>query len=331
MKFDVNSPGYVLVFAAVVSTLFTGAIMALQAVSEPAAEAARRLYEEKSLVTVFHLGGEEPLSDQRIRELYAEQIRPLDLPLVDPETGAVFNNPDPNAGPLRPRTFVARTAEGDIIGYALPVSGIGFWSQIDAYLAVTPDFETAIGIVVVRHQETPGLGGRITEPKWRQQFEGLKIGQPVEGQYVYIGGDEPGEDSPRHGRHVDAVTGATGTSTAVERFLNTDIERFRRAAQAAGLIRKEGDAQSSAGMSPEAELPIADCGLRIADSPDREQVGLDEASVVRGASGGRPLVRTASIDVSPSISARVLGLRRGIPVLDIEHWTFDIRAVSDHG
>ena len=41
------------------------------------------------------------------------------------------------------------------------------------------------------------------------------------------------------GRHVDAVTGATGTSTAVERFLNENIPAFRRAAKAAGLIGDE--------------------------------------------------------------------------------------------
>jgi len=240
MKLNVDSPGYVLAFAALVSALFTGAIMTLHAISEPAAEAARRLYQERSLVNVFQLGGDEPPGDARVRELYARHIRLLDAPLIDPETGLVFNDPNAPAGPTARKTYVATKGEGgEVIGYALPVSGVGFWSRIDAYLAVTPEFDKAIGIVIIRHQETPGLGGRITEPTWREQFEGLQIGQAVDGKYVHVGGDPPGDDSPRRGRHVDAVTGATGTSMAVERFLNESIPAFRRAAVAAGLIERK--------------------------------------------------------------------------------------------
>ncbi len=251
MKLNVNSPGYVLAFAAIVSTVFTGAIMTLQAVSEHAAVEAARLYTEKSLVEVFELGKDRPhpLSDEAVWRLYRQSIRPYDKPLRDPQTGIVFNDTDPNAGPLAPRTFVALAPgarpgdgkDGQVMGYALPVTGIGFWSRIDGYLAVTPDLSKVIGIVFVSHQETPGLGGRITEPRWRKQFEGLDIAPPGGGgKYIYVGGDKPeAKDSPKYGRHVDAITGATGTSTAVERFMNRDIEAFRRAAEAAGIIEKK--------------------------------------------------------------------------------------------
>jgi len=238
MKLNVNSPGYVLVFAAVVSTVFTAGIMTLHAVSESAATASAQLYEQKSLVDVFKLGANRELGDREIRDLYEQSIRQLDIPLVDPQTGKAFNSSDPNASPLSPRTYVARNSGGTIIGYAVPVSGIGFWSRIDGYLAVTSDFSTVIGIVFTRHQETPGLGGRITEPRWRKQFEGLDITLPgADKPSIYIGGDKPtSDDSPRHGRYVDAITGATGTSSAVNRFLNRDIEAIRRAAREAGLL-----------------------------------------------------------------------------------------------
>ena len=244
MKLNVNSPGYVLTFAAVVSTVFTGAIMTLHAVGERAAADAARLYQQKSLVEVFDLGKDKPrpLGDEQVRELYRQSIRPYDKLLRDPRTGIVFNDPDPNAGPLAPRTFVALSGGGggEILGYALPITGIGFWARIDGYLAVTPDLSKVIGIVFVRHQETPGLGGRITEPRWRGQFRGLDIAQPDDGgKYIYVGGDRPREkDNPRYGRHVDAITGATGTSTAVERFVNRDIDAFRRATEAAGSLER---------------------------------------------------------------------------------------------
>lgn len=267
MKLNVNSPRYVLVFAALVSTVFTAGIMTLHAVSESTATASAQLYEQKSLVEVFKLGAGEQLSDRKIGDLYERSIRQLDMALVDSQTGKVFNNPGPSAGPLAPRAFVATNPSGTIIGYALPVSGIGFWSRIDGYLAVTPDFSKVIGIVFTRHQETPGLGGRITEPKWRKQFAGLDITPPGAGRpSVYIGGDKPASDnSPAHGRYVDAITGATGTSSAVNRFLNRDIDAVRRAAEEAGLIgkkkQKQQDLLQSSQRTRRGERDIANRGL----------------------------------------------------------------------
>lgn len=253
MKLNVNSPGYVLTFAAVVSTVFTGAIMTLNAVSERAAADAALLYQQKSLVEVFDLGKDKPrpLGNEQVRELYRQFIRPYDKRLRDPKTGIVFN--DPNAAALAPRTYVAVAGGGEILGYALPITGIGFWARIDGYLAVTPDLSKVIGIVFVRHQETPGLGGRITEPRWREQFRGLRIApQAGGGKYVHVGGDRPREkDNPRYGRYVDAITGATGTSTAVEQFINRDIEAFRRAAEAVGIIGKREKRQQNLTQRPQ--------------------------------------------------------------------------------
>jgi hypothetical protein len=56
---------------------------------------------------------------------------------------------------------------------------------------------------------------------------------------VYINNVQPrGPDDPQAGRHVDAVSGATGTSTAVEAFTNTCIREYlSKAEQMAKTIR----------------------------------------------------------------------------------------------
>jgi Na+-transporting NADH:ubiquinone oxidoreductase subunit NqrC len=38
--------------------------------------------------------------------------------------------------------------------------------------ALDPDLETVKGIEVLDHAETPGLGGRMTEEKFKKQFVG---------------------------------------------------------------------------------------------------------------------------------------------------------------
>jgi len=235
MKVNVNKPAYVLVFSAAVSAAFTAAIMTLHALTAGAAERNARLYEQRSVVEVFGLGGAGRMTDEQVLRTYGRRVRQLDVPLRDPQTGTGFNDPGGGAGAAK--TLVARDADGRLLGYALPVWGIGFWARIDGYLAVTPDLKKVIGIVFLRHSETPGLGGRITEPAWRKQFRGLNVAPPAGGgRYIYIGGERPGsQGSGRFGRHVDAITGATGTSAAVERFLNERLAEFDRAAKAAGL------------------------------------------------------------------------------------------------
>jgi len=232
MKLNVNSPPYVLVFAAVVSALFTAAIMSLDAATGPIVRRNEKLFERKALVDVFGLGRPGDLSDDQITSLYERHVRPVEGTLRDPESGAEFERL------YKAVKTNAETGQVEVVGYAFPIRGTGFWARIDGYLAVTEDLNTIVGIVFIRHAETPGLGGRITEAKWRAKFKGLTVAPPGDGKtYVYIGGDRPsGPADPRHGRHVDAITGATGTSSAVSVFLNRRIAQFRRAADAAKLI-----------------------------------------------------------------------------------------------
>ena len=83
-------------------------------------------------------------------------------------------------------------------------------------------------------------GGRITERLWRDTFRKLDVSPPAAGgKYIYIGAQGPKD------RRVDAITGATGTSTALEGFLNRRIEEIHRAASAlagsAAPAAEEGD------------------------------------------------------------------------------------------
>lgn len=210
-------PAYVLLYAATVSLLFTAGIMTVYAITRPIVERNEQLFFQKAMVELFGLGDVDALSDREIAGLYEGYIGRYPK-LIDPQTG---------------RTFQVYTASGRdkrTIGYAFSVSGVGFWARIDGYLAVTPDLTKTIGITILRHQETPGLGGRIAERRQRRKFVGLDLTAPKgHGQTIYIGGEKPQQGSPRFGRHVDAITGATGTSQAVEKFLNEQIAAFRRA------------------------------------------------------------------------------------------------------
>ncbi|HAU36698.1 MAG TPA: hypothetical protein DCX07_03145 [Phycisphaerales bacterium] len=248
MKFNPNkSPAYVIVFAAIVSAAFAAAIMALHAAGAGAVRRNERLMEEKALVDLFGLADVRSLNDGEITRLVRTRIagyanagddpsdeRRREILLTDPQTGAKIPLLVAFRHDLDPRAKVDLHDKANILAYALPISGVGFWARIDGWLAVTPDLSRTVGIVFLRHSETPGLGGRITESEFRDQFRrGVSVTPPPDGgKFIEISRASAGQQNPRH---VDAITGATGTSTAVERFVNRDLAAFRRAAAAAGL------------------------------------------------------------------------------------------------
>jgi len=230
MKVDTTGPAYVIGYAAAISALFTGAIMALHVATQPVVERNQRLLRQRALVRLFQLdqGLRGGPTDEQIGRIVREQIS--DDPgrrITDPRSGHEL------------RLIEARRQDGGLIGYAFPIWGVGFWARIDGLLAVDPTCSRALGVVFLKHSETPGLGGRISEQQWTGQFGNLSVTPPASGgQYIYIGGPAPtADDDPRAGRHVDAITGATGTSKAVEELINRRLAEFRRAAVEAGLIR----------------------------------------------------------------------------------------------
>ena len=69
--------------------------------------------------------------------------------------------------------------------YILPLSGKGLWGGIGGYLALDEDKNTIYGVNFNHESETPGLGAKIVEPEFRNQFEGKHI-RNAEGAVVSV-------------------------------------------------------------------------------------------------------------------------------------------------
>ena len=130
--------------------------------------------------------------------------------------------------------YIGREEDGaKVKGYAFPIGGPGFWGPISGMVAVNPDASKIIGIAFYKHSETPGLGGRVTEDWFSNQFVGIRI-SPIEDdkKIFYLKPAGTGE-APNE---LDAITGATGTSRGVEAFVNQDLDHFLR--EIWGLVKK---------------------------------------------------------------------------------------------
>jgi len=85
------------------------------------------------------------------------------------------------------------------IGYAFNAIGKGYGGEINTMVGLNPDF-TIKGISIVSNSETPGLGTKILESFFTDQFQGLSS------QDIKLSKD---------GGKIDAISGATISSRAV--------------------------------------------------------------------------------------------------------------------
>ena len=53
----------------------------------------------------------------------------------------------------------------------LPIFGYGLWSTMYGFLAVDAGSEKVVGIGFYQHGETPGLGGEIDNPLWKEKWK----------------------------------------------------------------------------------------------------------------------------------------------------------------
>ena len=109
-----------------------------------------------------------------------------------------------------------------LIGYCFPISGSGLWGTIHALLAVTPDFEKIINIEIVDQNETPGLGGRITESWFKDQFKGkILINDNILNNFVLIPENEISKEN-----EINQITGATASSKALVDMIYEDVKKY---------------------------------------------------------------------------------------------------------
>jgi len=107
--------------------------------------------------------------------------------------------------------------------YIVPLHGTGLWGPIWGYIALKSDFNTVYGAVFDHKGETPGLGAEIATAKFQEQFKDKQIfeGDNFISISVVKGGAEKGNP-----HQVDAISGGTITSRAIESMLKTCISEY---------------------------------------------------------------------------------------------------------
>ncbi|PID27704.1 MAG: hypothetical protein CSB55_07910 [Candidatus Cloacimonadota bacterium] len=112
--------------------------------------------------------------------------------------------------------------EKGLIGYAFEISGSGLWGTINAVIAVSPDYKKITGFDIISQNETPGLGGRITEDWFKNQFINKIIlsGKKIV-NFELIPENEESKDNK-----IRQITGATLSGKAVLKMIHNEYENI---------------------------------------------------------------------------------------------------------
>lgn len=107
---------------------------------------------------------------------------------------------------------------GEVVAYAVPFDGPGLWGNIEGYVGIDANLSKIVGVDFIKQDETPGLGGRIAEDSYKEQFRSIDISKASEGKYII--------NHPASGGNIDAISGATQTSNFVVKMINEDLQKF---------------------------------------------------------------------------------------------------------
>ena len=225
----------ILTFAAIVcvtcSLLLSGTAAVLKKRQEYNIELDRKLNVLKAFgVEVVNAKGKRIVSADEVEAYFADHISER---ILDRDTGSVLEGATSNeltSDDLKYKTKLPLylwSEDGRTTKYAFPISGYGLWSTLYGYMALEGDLATVVGVTFYKHNETPGLGGEASTPKFLNQFRGKKVwgdGSILPFEVVKGGVDARYPDGCSH--CVDGISAATITSNGIQDFIREDLTYY---------------------------------------------------------------------------------------------------------
>ncbi|MCW8194059.1 Na(+)-translocating NADH-quinone reductase subunit C [Proteobacteria bacterium 005FR1] len=110
---------------------------------------------------------------------------------------------------------------GELKTIILPIRGYGLWGTLFGFIALEAQTYDVVGLGFYEHKETPGLGGEVDNPRWREQWEGKRIyGNDLDDVEISLVKGEIQPSDPDADYKVQGLTGATLTTRGVQYMLD---------------------------------------------------------------------------------------------------------------
>jgi len=159
------------------------------------------------LVCSALLGGAYAVTKDPIEKAVAEKTNRA-IAQVLPEFGKTEYHADG-------KYYVATGQDGQVVGYAIESTTVGFGGNLTLMVGITPD-----GVVyntsVLSQSETPGLGAKCnTDQKFMEQWKGFDPASKI-------------LSVKKDGGDVDAITASTITSRAYTQAVANALDTFKK-------------------------------------------------------------------------------------------------------
>ena len=197
MKLNTNSNTYIIIYSTILVLIVAFLLAFVSSSLKEKQDANVALDTEKQILNSLNLRG---LSDEEAHATYEKIVK--------------FDEAQ--------KVYVCTLENGDV-KYVLPLKGQGMWGGISCFLAINSDKNTVYGAYFNHESETAGLGAEIKDnADWQAKFQGKKI-FAAEGDAIALSV----EKAVNNETTVDAVTGATVTSTAVSKMLQEKLANYK--------------------------------------------------------------------------------------------------------
>lgn len=109
--------------------------------------------------------------------------------------------------------------DGKLDTIVLPIYGKALWSTMYAFVALKSDGSTVKGFTFYEHGETPGLGGEVDNPLWKNQWPGKMIFDEKQNLKIQVLKGKVNLQSPEAKHQIDGLGGSTLTTRGVENLI----------------------------------------------------------------------------------------------------------------
>jgi Na+-transporting NADH:ubiquinone oxidoreductase subunit C len=197
----VKGSAYTIGFAAVLGSACALLLTAAASFTKPYKEANQKAEEAKNILLALKVPLPDNASSSQVVEVREKNVQ------------------EKTRGELTTYEYSPPEAGGKVLATAMRFAGPGLWGPVKGFLALEPDMKTIRGMTIYEQEETPGLGGEIVAPWFRDQFVGKSIvdSAGVPGIIISMRG-EPAANK------VDGISGATMTCDKVQAMLNEAIK-----------------------------------------------------------------------------------------------------------
>ena len=197
MKLNTNSNTYIIIYSTIMVVIVAFLLAFVSQTLKRMQDANVALDTEKQILNSLNLRG---LSDEEAHATYEKIV--------------AFDEAQ--------NVYVCTLENGDV-KYVLPLKGQGMWGGISCFLAIDSDKNTVYGAYFNHESETAGLGAEIKDnADWQAKFQGKKIFADGDDSTIALSVVKAVNNETT----VDAVTGATVTSTAVSKMLQDQLAKY---------------------------------------------------------------------------------------------------------